>query len=818
MNETTDTHGSTEEPNGGLRHRASFSQTGTTDSTSGAEGSNTQAPSTKNGSEDVRTIRVLRPVYSQSAFDTLYEHTMPEEKTVKDHVHHTWRKRCACSSECFKAFLLQLFPFVGIMRQYKFPLWLISDIVAGITVGIMNLPQGMAYALVSGLPSIHGLYASFFPPLVYFFFGSSRHISIASAAVASLLVGSFVDKQTANWTPSTPLLNNSTDNTSLENEMTCNVDTTDYQECVDFKINLVVALTLLAGCWQLLQGILRLGFITNYLSDPLVSGFTTGAACHVFSSQIKHVFGVSVKTVPSPFKLISFYIQFFPALPQTNLTALIMSAICILTLVLIKECINARFKSKMKVPIPAELLVVIGGTLVCYFVKLDEVYDLVVVGDIPTGIPHPSIPPAKYFGEVVLDSLVVAIVAFSINLSMAKILAKPHGYTIDANQELVAYGLSNVVGGFFTAFASGASMSRSCVQESAGGKTQVASIIASGFILIVILAAGPLFKTLPRCVLASIIIVALKGMFLQVKDLKRLWRISKFDFAIWIVTFLGVVILNVDYGLMIGVGFSLLTVVFRTQWPYTCLYGRVPHSDIYRDSNIYKAVEEIPGIKIFHFESSLYYANAEHFRSKLYAATGCDPGLLKAKQMKSKEKREALEKERQKEEKKRQKAEKRTGGGVSNGAMIGQSKEVLTLEIEDIRPDDKVATEGVVHGEPPPQPDIHHIIIDCSAITFIDAVGIKVLKQVLSEYKEVNIQVVLAHCRAQLSDMLHKNGFIEDHGRDVVCLMVHDAVLMALADDLDLLKKLEDDTLITSHSPEIEMAEESTNDMEDTRM
>ncbi|XP_013379457.1 pendrin [Lingula anatina] len=229
-------------------------------------------------------------------------------------------------------------------------------------------------------------------------------------------------------------------------------------------------------------------------------------------------------------------------------------------------------------------------------------------------------------------------------------------------------------------------------------------------------------------------------------------------------------------------------------------------------------VEEIPGIKIFHFGSSLYYANAEHFRSKLHAATDCDPALLKAKQMKSKEKSEALEKEREKEEKKRQKVEcisttiKKTTevNGISNRGMIGLPKEVLSLHIEDVQPDDKLPSE--VNEELPPQPAIHHIIVDCSAMAFVDAVGIQALKQIVCDYKDIGVQVVFAHCRDELTETVQKNVFLGDQGRDAIYLTVHDAVLAVLTTELPLLQKLEDDTLITSHGPGTEASVAKTND------
>ncbi|XP_013394220.1 solute carrier family 26 member 6 [Lingula anatina] len=588
--------------------------------------------------DDSTKFTPVRPVYLQHDFDKQHGYSK-QSVTAASRIHQQCRKHCTCGSGCIQGFLLRLFPFVSIMRQYKFPQWFIGDLVSGLTVGIMHLPQGMAYALLAGLPSIHGLYVSFFPPLVYFFFGTSKHTSLGTMAVVCLMAGAVVDRQTVSWTPpisSLDILNVSSfaNDTPVSGNITCDADTNSNQECVDFKIGVATALAMLVGFWQLMKGILRLGFITNYLSDPLISGFTTGAACHVFSSQIKHVFGLSIKAseVTNPFKLVKFYFQFFQSLPQTNLAALTTSVICILALALTKECINARFKSKMKMPVPIELIVVIVSTVVCYFAKLDEEFKVTVVGYIPTGIPEPTLPPVEHFSNLIMDAFGVSIVAFTISVSMAKILAQQQAYTIDATQELIAYGLSNVVGSVFSTFPCCVSMSRSLVQETTGGKTQVASLVSCLFIFIVILFAGSLFRTLPRCVLASIVIVALKGMFLQVKDLNRLWRISKFDFAIWTVTFLAVVLLNVDWGLIVGVGFSLVTVVFRTQWPRSSVLGRCPNSEIYVDTKTYKNTIQDPGIKIFRFESSLYYANAERFSHKLYSATGCDPGLLMTSQ------------------------------------------------------------------------------------------------------------------------------------------------------------------------------------------
>lgn len=734
-------------------------------------------------------IKVERPVYTQIKFDEGYEHTKPKSKSAKEYACDIVKEHFTCSKKCLKSFVLRTFPFIKIMQHYVFPQWLISDLISGLTVGIMHLPQGMAYALLAGLPSIHGLYVSFFPPIIYFFFGSSKHISIGTMAVVSLMVGSVVDQQLGKLTllPSAGSSTNDTElilpvtNVTIINDTTsydipsnsttkttspvgqsdiCDVDNIVDVACVNYKIGVATALTLLVGLWQFLQGVLKLGFLINYLSDPLISGFTTGAACHVFTSQIKHVFGLKIKSskYSNPFKLPKLYYDFFRMLPETNLAALILSAVCILILVLVKECVNARpkIRKKIKMPVPVELIVVILGTIVSYFAKMTENYELTVVGEIPTGIPAPRLPPSEHLGSLIVDAFSIAVVAFTISVSMAKILAKKHNYTVDPNQELIAYGVCNLVGSCFTAYSCCASMSRSLVQDTTGGNTQIAGLISSCFILIVILAAGPLFKALPRCILASIIIVALKGMFLQVKELKRLWHISKFDLAIWIVTFLGVVLIGVDMGLLIGVGFSLVSVVFRTQWPYTCVYGRIPHTDIYRDKSVYQMADEIPGVTVFHFESSLYYANAEHFRNRLYELTGVNPVLEKV----------AIEK-RKAEKAKNQK------NGKNGNSKNAETEDDVNVEMGSTEDDHFVISSSTATI-------LHHIVIDCSAMTYLDAVGVKVLKSVVGEYNSIGVKIYLAHCRGNFVDMLHNTDALGEDTSDTVFLTVHDAVLAAL--------------------------------------
>ncbi|XP_023932100.1 sulfate transporter-like isoform X2 [Lingula anatina] len=746
------------------------------------------------------TLKVERPVYNQVDFDSGFEPSNRPKKPVKEHVRTFFSKNCICSKEKTKEFFLHLFPCINIMRNYQFPGWLIGDMVAGLTVGIMHLPQGMAYALLAKMPPIVGLYVSFFPVLMYFFFGTSKHISIGTFAVICLMVGESVVRETGDLealvTDSVPGGNGT--NGSLTSGDSSGITS---EELDNKKIEIATALTLLVGLWQITMGIFRMGFLTIYLSDALISGFTTGAACHVFTTQVKYVFGLHIPRSSEPFKIIKTYVSIFSNITKTNFAAVIISVTCILCLALVKECINARYRSRMKMPVPIELIVVVLGTLVSYLAKLHENFNVTVVGHIPTGIPAPKVPPTEHMGALIGDSFAVAIVAFSISVSMGKLLARKHDYEVTPNQELVAYGLMNIFSSFFNCFAACASLSRSLVQDNVGGRTQLAAVFSSVLILIVLLVLGPLFQTLPNAVLASIILVALKGMFLQFKDLKNLWHICKFDFAIWLVTWLAVVLLGVAMGLIIGVGFSLLTVVFRTQSPYTCLYGRVPHTDIYRDKTAYKVCKEIPGIKIFHFESALYYANAEHFRRKIFSQTGANPVTLKKARNKLEEKQKKMEEKMKKEEEKNGKVHENGDAMTQEGSVVLEN-----CDVEEPPNDFKERTAALSFN-------IHHVIIDCSSVSYIDSGGVKMLSQVMSDYKEVGVAVFLAHCKRRVRKMFRKAGLHKKHEQDLLYITIHDAVIAALRSQHDLLNELKRDASVSCVHEEVTVGRRRTNSL-----
>ncbi|XP_064632130.1 prestin-like isoform X3 [Lineus longissimus] len=741
------------------------------------------------GSRVPSILIVNRPVYSQQYFDQGFQPQRPQKKTIKERFKEK-KENCTCSLQCIKTFLFRFLPFLDIMSKYEVREDAVSDLLSGLTVGIMQIPQSMAYAMLASLSPVYGIYTSFFPVIIYFFLGTSKHISVGTFAVISLMVGSALDRETANFQPDL--------NITLLNESEVDLDTQREDALMDEKVQIAIQLTVLVGIIQLAMGICQLGFFTMYLSQPLVSGFTTGAAFHVFTSQITHVFGLSIPKYYGPLKLIYIYRDLFSNIHHTNIASLVTSLICVAALVGVKEGINNKFKDKMKMPVPIELLVVIAATVISHFAKISEVYKVKVVGYIPTGIPPPQLPATNYMRGVFIDAVVIAIIAYAISVSMAKIFATKHNYEVESNQELIAHGGSNIISSFFLCYVSAASLSRSLVQESMGGKTQIAGLISSSLVLVVLLAVAPLFRSLPNCVLASIILVALKGMFLQFQQLKDLWKISKYDFSIWIVSWLATALLDVDLGLGIALAFTLFTVVWRTQGPYTCILGRMPHTDIYKDTTVYNDAEEVKGIKLFRFGGSLYYASAEYFLKKLYKKTGLNPRKLKAK-------REKYERKQVREEKKKIKEEKKDNRKNSKEVNLcmnishRDSVEISTIKgdvfenetIEKKSDDNVVINVGSNSFVPSNMPsslssdpewpmfDCHHLVIDCSIMGYMDCVGVNMLSQVIGEYKEADVKVFLTNCNFRIREMFRRMNFFDKNPKELLFLSVHDAVMAA---------------------------------------
>nr|XP_019951741.1 PREDICTED: solute carrier family 26 member 6-like [Paralichthys olivaceus] len=711
-----------------------------------------------------------------------------------------------CSVPRLKHTMVSWVPVLGWLPQYSIRENAIGDLIAGCSVGIMHLPQGMAYALLASLPPVIGLYTSLYPVLVYFIFGTSRHLSIGTFAVMSIVIGGVTER----LAPDSNFFLNGTNGTQ-----SVNIEARDA-----LRVQVACSLAVLSGIFQILFFVVRFGFVVTYLSEPLVRGYTTGSACHVFISQLKYLFGVTPYRFSGPLSLIYTLVDIFRLLPQTQVPELVVSLVSLTFLIVAKE-INDCYKQKLPLPIPVELIVIITATVISHFCGLQRKYNLDVVGEIPSGLKAPQVPDTSFFSEMIGDAFTVAIVGYAINISLGKTFGLKHGYKVDSNQELVALGLSNTIGSFFQCYSVTCSLSRSLIQESTGGKTQVAGVISSIIVLITVLKIGPLFEDLPKAILATIVFVNLKGMFKQFLDVPMLWRTNKVDLLVWLVTLISTILLNLDLGLAVSIGFTMLTFIFRTQRPHYSILGHVPGTDLYLDTDAYERTEEIPGIKIFRSSTTICYTNAEMYLDALQEKSGIEISkLLTAKKKRDAELKPKQEKEKAKTEEKTQwqhdavrdmsipalpltelteakvsaRLSQGNGAAVTSTNGLGKGQVNQAYQHDSIMLDSNLDTgchgdkninqeshDGDEEKEGPCGSDIHSIILDISTTGFVDTVTTNTLKNIFRDFGGIDINIYLAGCQACVVEQLDTAGFFsESIPKSRLFVTVHDAVLHIL--------------------------------------
>ncbi|XP_067437773.1 prestin [Thunnus thynnus] len=698
--------------------------------------------------------KIERPVYDEAFIQSQLLHRKENSTTLRQRLAQRFR----CSA---KAAVLSFLPILTWLPAYPVKQYLFSDVVSGLSTGVVQLPQGLAYAMLAAVPPVYGLYSSFYPVLLYTFFGTSRHISIGTFAVISLMIGGVAVREAPDSMFFMLPANGSNMSAILD------VEARDAR-----RVQVAVMLTTMVGIIQIVLGLLRFGFVAIYLTEPLVRGFTTAAAVHVVVSQLKYLLGVKTQRFSGPLSAIYSVKAVLSDITSTNITTLILGLVCLVFLYVIKD-LNERFKKKLPIPIPGEIIVVIVSTGVSFGLSLSDNYKVDVVGNIPTGLLPPSAPQFSLLPNLVTDSFTIAIVGFSMGISLAKTFALKHNYSVDGNQELIALGLCNFISSFFQTFAITCSMSRSLVQESTGGKTQIAGLLASLVVLLVVVAIGFVFQPLPQTALAAIIMVNLLGMFKQFRDMPTLWRTSKIELAIWLVAFIASVLLGLDYGLLVAVTFAILTVIYRTQSPKSAVLGYVPGTGLYCDVDEYEEAAECEGIKIFHSNSSIYFANSDLYVNALKEKTGVNPEHLQATRKARRKQREKANGS-QKSPLKIRVDDKKQGVTHEVLSYNHTAEEQRNGQLEDRHSESD--SEEVVFFEP--LSPVHSIILDWTPATFIDSVGAKAIKQVIKEYAAVDVRVVIAGCsRGLLSELDTLQFFSGFMTTEMMFPTVHDAML-----------------------------------------
>jgi SulP family sulfate permease len=471
--------------------------------------------------------------------------------------------------------LRKVFPILESLKNYNKD-WLQGDIGAGLTVGVMLIPQGMAYASIAGLPAVYGLYASIVPLLIYAIFGSSRHLAVGPVAMVSLLTATAIG--------------------------------TIGDVSISAYINYAITLALMVGVIQFLLGVFRLGFLVNFLSRPVISGFTSAAALVIGLSQLKHLLGVNI---PNSHRINEIIVNAVDNFESVNWMAFLIGIIGIVIIVVVK-----RFKKSL----PGQLFAVIFGILAVSLLALGEGEKAVsIIQDIPDSIPNFSIPILS-FNELKLlfpMALVIALVSFMESIAVAKAIQNKHrNYKVIPNQELVALGLANVAGSFFQSYPTTGGFSRTAVNDQAGAKTMVASIISAVLIILTLLFLTPLFYNLPKSILAAVIMVAVFGL-IEYNEAIRLWKSNRRDFYLLLATFFATLIFGIEKGIGAGVILSLAMVIYLSTKPHVAVLANVPGTHFYRNIERFTTLVPKEELLIFRFDAQIYFANTNYFKDKL---------------------------------------------------------------------------------------------------------------------------------------------------------------------------------------------------------
>ena len=677
-------------------------------------------------------INIQRPALTQTDFD---QHYGLEASYLRSGEWH--RPKCdnICpSARDLRRKLLSFLPFLNTMRTYHWKQWLIRDVISGINLSSINVPQGLGFALLCSVPPVYGLYSSLFPAAIYFFFGTSHHISVGTMAIICLMTGAVVEREFPNiYKPQNV--------THLDTVTMAGAAETEAIEA-EFaaKIGIATSLCLLMGLFQFLMGVLNLGIIATYMSSTFVHGFLSGTAYHILVSQLPSIFGFRLTPVSGIGKVPLSLINIFAHIVESNPAEVVVSVVSICLLVLIKEFINVRFKRRLKMPIPAELIVLILAVVISYLSNLHGVFGVRIVGTIPAGFPAPEVPPLEKARNYVLDAFFMAILSFTISISMAKMFATRHRYALDTNQELLALGLSFGIGSFFHCFAGAQAPPRALIHEAVGGRTQLSNLISSLLLVLVCLAFGPAFKFLPVCLLACIIVVAILPLFTQVRQFPLFWRVNKMDGIVWLITTFSVIFLEVMPGVILGLAANVLVFMLKAQLTKVTDVRNIGGTEVYEAGfNHCSSVRERPGVSVLKLNAPLFFANTDLFKQQIVQST----------------------------------INLTTPSSKVQNDTKSDDNDKLTVEVDSTS---------------------KTLVLDCSALTYVDFMGVAALKEAEVWCKDCQVNLVLAGCSRKLIEQLKAGEMLRDSNMNIFYPTVHDAVISkagttAITGDMNHLEK-----------------------------
>lgn len=448
-----------------------------------------------------------------------------------------------------------------------------ADLVAGFTTAVMLVPQGMGYAMLAGLPPIVGLYASMAPLIIYAVLGTSRPLAVGPVAMDSMLVAVAVGAIA--------------------------------QVGTDAYVAHAVLLGSMVGAIQLLLGLLGMGFVVNFMSRPVISGFTSAASLIIGASQLRHLLAIDLPRTHSVPTILG---EALSKLGSWHWPTLSLGVLGIAMLAGLK-----RYAPK----VPRAMVAVVVTTVAVVALGLGE-RGVATVGVVPAGLPGLALPTFQWSTVQTLlpAAATIALVSFVEAISVGKHFARIGRYEIDAGKELIALGAANLAGSFSGGYPVAGGFSRTAVNAQAGARTPVAGFVTAVLVAMTLLFLTPLFTHMPKAVLAAIIFTAVIGLF-DLREPRRLFRVKRADFYLLAFTFAMTLIVGIQYGIMLGVGASLLLFVVQTTRPHVALLGRVPGTEAYLNVGRHPHAETFPGVIVLRVDAQFYFGNVSFLKDRL---------------------------------------------------------------------------------------------------------------------------------------------------------------------------------------------------------
>ncbi|XP_059634979.1 probable sulfate transporter 3.5 [Cornus florida] len=476
-------------------------------------------------------------------------------------------------------------PIFGWLPKYSLSLFK-YDLLAGITIASLAIPQGISYAKLANIPPIIGLYSSFVPPIVYAVFGSSKHLAVGTVAACSLLLAA-----------------------TIEEKVKAKENPTLY-------LHLIFTATFFTGIVQTAFGLLRLGILVDFLSHSTITGFMGGTAVIISLQQLKGVFGLKHFTTHTD--VVSVLKALFSNTKEWRWESAVVGII-FLTFLQFTKFVKQKKPKLFWVSAISPMLVVIVGCLFAYFAHAEK-HGIQIVGDLKKGLNPPSLKDlnfeAKYLPVTIKAGIITGMIALAEGIAIGRSFAIMRNEQIDGNKEMIAFGLMNIVGSFTSCYLTTGPFSKTAVNFNAGCKTAMANVVMSLCMMLTLLLLAPLFSYTPQVALSAIIMSAMLGL-IDYEKVYHLFKTDKFDFCICMAAFLGVAFISMDIGLMISVGLCLLRALLYVARPATCKLGNLPNSGLFRDVEQYPGAKEFPGILILKLGSPIYFANSNYIKERI---------------------------------------------------------------------------------------------------------------------------------------------------------------------------------------------------------